>query len=130
MWPSSKLMDSGHTLERCRYNRSPIDTTISKAEVSCAARTLCGTHHSVSFSDAIEIFRTPYMASHCVGSAAEEHRPRCRALLRVKSDIGISRRGPEDGKRTSYSPDGGRYTDDDERVWYICISARETETIR
>lgn len=98
----------GHTLEQFRYNRSRFDTTISKAEVSCAARTLCEMHHSVSFSEAIEIFRTPYMASHCVGSAAEEHRPRCRALLAVKSDIGISRRGPEDGKRTSYSSDGIR----------------------
>ncbi|KAL5237506.1 hypothetical protein ACI65C_004916 [Semiaphis heraclei] len=36
------------------------------------------------------------MASHWVGSAAEENRPRCRALLRVKSDIGISRHGPGD----------------------------------
>jgi len=89
-----------HTLEQCRYNRSRLDTTISKAEVSCAARTLCGSHHSVVFSDAIEIFRTPYMASHWVGSAAEVNRPRCRALLRVKSDIGISRLGPGDGKRT------------------------------
>lgn len=71
------------------------------------------------------------MASHCVGYAAEEHRPRCRALVRVKSDIGISRRGPEDGIRTIYSPDGGRYTDGDEneRVWYVCISTRETQTV-
>ncbi|KAE9543958.1 hypothetical protein AGLY_001647 [Aphis glycines] len=86
-WPSPKLIDSGH----------------ARAKVSCTVRTLCGTHHNVAFSDANEIFRTPYMASHCVRCTAEEHHPRCRALLCVISDIGISRYGPEDEKRTTYS---------------------------